>query len=91
MQEIFNEAVYVVVIQTENDTEYLSKNYYKNKHSKHTKWRKVFINTIITTNKLNKAARFNSLESARKQIEYLKIENVVGIATVEHKLELVDM
>lgn len=91
MQELFNETVYVIVIKTEKDTEYLSKNYYKNKHSKGQRWRKRFINTNITTDKLNKVARFNSIDLARKQVEYLKIKNVVGIASIKHRLELIDM
>jgi hypothetical protein len=73
-------------------TQYLSKNYYKHKHSKRKGWRgKMNINTEIYTSQLSKAARFNSSFGAVRQLSHLQLSGDFEILKVKHSLEIMEV
>lgn len=89
---MFSETIYVVRLKDGDKIQYLSKNYYKHRHSKRKGWRgKVEMNTEVYTSQLSKAARFNSSFGAVRQLSHLQLTGDFEILKVKHSLEIVEV
>lgn len=89
---MFSETIYVVRLNDGDKIQYLSKNYYKHRHSKRKGWRgKVEMNTEVYIYQLSKAARFNSSFGAVRQLGHLQLTGDFEILKVKHSLEIVEV